>query len=108
VLKVLFAVIVLIAAAMIAGVHFRFNPAIPIFVILGFGLYMVARIGGPPLPKAATFTGAQVTAYTCAGVTTCKTTDRIVAKIRAKMAASAETYHCNAQAIPRNSCYRIG
>jgi hypothetical protein len=50
-LKVLFAVIVLIAAVMIAGVHFRFNPAIPIFVILGFGLYMVARIGGPPLPK---------------------------------------------------------
>ena len=49
--KVLFAVIVLIAAVMIAGVHFRFNPAIPIFVILGFGLYMVARIGGPPLPK---------------------------------------------------------
>ena len=47
-LKVLFAVIVLIAAVMIAGVHFRFNPAIPIFVILGFGLYMVARIGGPP------------------------------------------------------------
>ncbi len=49
--KVLLAVIVLIAAAMIAGVHFRFNPAIPTFIILGFGLYMVARIGGPPLPK---------------------------------------------------------
>jgi hypothetical protein len=50
-LKVLFAVIVLIVAVMIAGAHFRFNPAIPIFVILGFGLCMVVRIGGPPLPK---------------------------------------------------------
>ncbi len=52
-LKVLLAVIVLIAAAMIVSVHFRFNPAIPIFIILGFGLYMVGRIGGPPLPKGS-------------------------------------------------------
>jgi hypothetical protein len=52
-LRVLFAVIVLIAAALAAGVHFRFNPAIPIFVILGFGLYMVGRIGGPVLPKGS-------------------------------------------------------
>ena len=52
-LKVLFAVVVLIAASMIAGILFRFNPAIPIFIILGFGLYMVGRIGGPPLPKGS-------------------------------------------------------
>lgn len=51
-MKVLLAVIVLIAAAMVAGVYFRFNPAIPIFIILGFGLVMVARIGGPSLPKS--------------------------------------------------------
>ena len=50
-IRLLLAVIVLIAAAMIAGVHFSFNPAIPIFVILGFGVYGVARIGGPALPK---------------------------------------------------------
>jgi hypothetical protein len=50
-LKVLFTVLALVAVAMAAGVHFRFNPAILIFVILGFGIYMVARIGGPPLPK---------------------------------------------------------
>ena len=52
-IKVLLAVIVLIAVVMIAGVHFQFNPAIPIFAILGFGLYMVGRIGGPPLPKGS-------------------------------------------------------
>jgi EamA domain-containing membrane protein RarD len=50
VLKLLLAVVALIAAVMIAGVHFRFNPAIPIFIILGFGLYGVTRIGGPLLP----------------------------------------------------------
>jgi hypothetical protein len=52
-LKLLFAVIALIAAGMIAGVYFDFNPAIPIFVILGFGLYGVTRIGGPALPADA-------------------------------------------------------
>ena len=50
-LKVLFAVAVLILAASVAGMHFRFNAVIPIFIILGCGLYMVGRIGGPPLPK---------------------------------------------------------
>jgi hypothetical protein len=52
-IKVLFAVIALIAAAMVAGVYFSFNPVIFIFIILGFGLYMVTRIGGPVLPADA-------------------------------------------------------
>ncbi len=49
-LRLLLAVVALIAAVMIAGVYFSFNPAIPIFIILGFGLYGVTRIGGPLLP----------------------------------------------------------
>jgi hypothetical protein len=53
VIKLLLAVIVLIAAAMIAGVYFSLNPAISIFVILGFGIYGVTRIGGPLLPKGS-------------------------------------------------------
>src|SRR5262249_26498246 len=44
-------VIAMIGAATIAGAYFRFNPAIPIFVILGFGIYMVGRIGAPRLPR---------------------------------------------------------
>jgi len=52
-LKLLFAVLALIAAVMIAGVYYDFNPVIPIFVILGFGLYGVTRIGGPALPADA-------------------------------------------------------
>ena len=50
--KVLLAVLLLIVAVAIAGVHFHFNPAIPAFIILGFGLYMVVRIGGPRLPAS--------------------------------------------------------
>jgi hypothetical protein len=49
-LKVLLAVIVAIAAAMVAGVYFSFNPAILIFGILGVGIYMAGRIGEPALP----------------------------------------------------------
>jgi hypothetical protein len=52
-IKVLLAVIALIAVAMVAGVYFSFNPAILIFLILGFGLYMVTCIGGPALPADA-------------------------------------------------------
>jgi hypothetical protein len=51
VFKLLLIVIVLIIAALVAGGYFHFNPAIPIFIILGFGIYMVGRIGGPRLPK---------------------------------------------------------
>jgi len=52
-LKLLFAVVALMAAVMIAGAYFSLNPIIPIFIILGFGLYGVARIGGPALPADA-------------------------------------------------------
>jgi hypothetical protein len=45
------AVILLIIGALVAGAYFDFNPAIPIFVVLGFGVYMVGRIGGPQLPE---------------------------------------------------------
>jgi hypothetical protein len=38
---------------MAAGVYFIFNPVIPIFIILGFGIYLVGRIGGPLLPADA-------------------------------------------------------
>jgi hypothetical protein len=50
-LKLLVAVILAVAAAMVAGVYFSFNPAILIFGILGVGLYMVGRIGGPVMPE---------------------------------------------------------
>jgi hypothetical protein len=52
-MKVLVAVIALIAAAMVAGVYFDFNPVILIFLILGIGMYMVSRVGGPLLPADA-------------------------------------------------------
>ncbi len=52
-MKVLLAVILLIAAALVAGAYFDFNPAIPIFIILGFGIYLVGRIGGPALPDGS-------------------------------------------------------
>jgi len=49
-LKLLTAVILLIIGAVVAGAYFDFNPALPIFVILGFGIYMVCRTG-PQLPE---------------------------------------------------------
>jgi hypothetical protein len=52
-IKLLLAVIALIIAAMIAGAYFGFNPVILIFAILGFGVCMVGRIGGPALPKGS-------------------------------------------------------
>jgi hypothetical protein len=52
-IKLLIALILLIIGAMVAGAYFDFNPVIPIFVILGFGIYMVGRIGGPQLPEGA-------------------------------------------------------
>jgi hypothetical protein len=52
-IKPLLAVIALIVAAMIAGAFFGFNPTILIFAILGIGVYMVGRIGGPALPKGS-------------------------------------------------------
>ena len=50
-IKLLIAVIPLIIGALVAGAYFDFNPAIPIFVVLGFGIYIVGRIGGPQLPE---------------------------------------------------------
>jgi len=49
-LKLLTAVILLIIGAVVAGAYFDFNPALPIFVILGFGIYVVCRTG-PQLPE---------------------------------------------------------
>jgi hypothetical protein len=48
--KLAFAILFLIIAAMVVCAYFNFNPAIPVFIILGFGVYMVGRIGGPLLP----------------------------------------------------------
>ena len=56
-LKVLMAVIVLIAAAMFAGAYFHINPVIAIFLILGWGIDMVGRIGGPSLPEGSRVMG---------------------------------------------------
>jgi hypothetical protein len=50
-IKLLIVVMLLIIGAMVAGAYFGFSPVIPIFVILGFGIYMVGRIGGPKLPE---------------------------------------------------------
>jgi hypothetical protein len=52
-IKLLLAVIASIIAVMIAGAYFDFNPVLLIFAILGFGVYMVGRIGGPALPKGS-------------------------------------------------------
>ena len=49
-MKLLTAVILLIIGAVVAGAYFDFNPALPIFVILGFGIYVVCRTG-PQLPE---------------------------------------------------------
>jgi len=57
--KILFAVLVLIAAALVGGVYLNFNPAIPIFVILGVGIFLLGRFArrdAPQLPP-----GTQVT-----------------------------------------------
>jgi hypothetical protein len=52
-IKLLLAVVASIIAAMVAGAYFGFNPVILIFAILGLGVYMVGRIGGPALPKGS-------------------------------------------------------
>jgi hypothetical protein len=52
-IKLLLAVVASIIAAMVAGAYFGFNPVILIFAILGFGVYMVGRIGGPALPDGS-------------------------------------------------------
>jgi hypothetical protein len=52
-MKLLLGVFVAVVAAIAAGIYFQFNAVIPIFVILGFGIYMVVRKGGPQFPKGA-------------------------------------------------------
>lgn len=52
-MKILFIVFVLVVAAIAAGTYFQFNAVYLIFLILGFGLYMVTSSGGPQLPQDA-------------------------------------------------------
>jgi hypothetical protein len=52
-IKLLIAVMLLIAAALVGGAYLHFNPGILILVILGFGIFMVGRIGGPTLPPGS-------------------------------------------------------
>ncbi len=52
-MKLLLAVFALVVAAIALGIHFHFNAVILIFIILGFGIFMVGRDGGPALPKGA-------------------------------------------------------
>jgi len=51
--KLVIAIVLSIAASLVAGAYFDFNPAILIFVILGFGIYGIGRIGGPALPAGS-------------------------------------------------------
>jgi hypothetical protein len=50
-MKLMVAVFLLIVAALVASAYFDFSPAIPIFAILGFGIYMVGRMDSPQLPE---------------------------------------------------------
>ena len=52
-MKLLMAIILLIVAVLVAGPYFDFNPIIPLFLILGFGVYRVSRWDGPHLPEGA-------------------------------------------------------
>jgi hypothetical protein len=54
VLKILALVVGLIIAAMVACAYLHFNPVIPIFLILGLGVYMIGRIG-PHFPAGTQF-----------------------------------------------------
>jgi hypothetical protein len=51
--EALTAVILLIIGAVVAAAYFDFNPALPIFAILGFGIYLVGR-NGQQMPKQPT------------------------------------------------------
>jgi hypothetical protein len=50
VLKLLMVIVLLVAGVIALGACLDFNPAIFVFAILGFGIFMVGRIGGPELP----------------------------------------------------------
>jgi len=47
-MKIFFAAIVLIAAVLIAAPYYGFNPVLPLFALIGLGLYGVCR-GAPAL-----------------------------------------------------------
>jgi hypothetical protein len=50
-LKIAALVFGLIIAVMVAGAYLHFTPAIPIFLILGFDVYLVGRVDSPQLPE---------------------------------------------------------
>jgi len=45
------AILGLVALALAAGLTFQFDPSWLVFAIFAFGIFMVGRIGGPPLPR---------------------------------------------------------
>ena len=47
-MKILLVIFALVVAVIAAGLHFHFNAILPIFAILGFGLFWVTRDPGPP------------------------------------------------------------
>ncbi len=52
-MKLLLGIFVLVVAAIAAGTYFHFNAVILIFIMLGFGICLVVRQGGPSFPKGA-------------------------------------------------------
>jgi len=52
-MKLLMAIILLIVAVLVAADHFDFNPLLPLFLILGFGVYRVSRWDAPSLPEGS-------------------------------------------------------
>ncbi len=52
-LRLLFLVLGLIALAMVGGAYFAFDPSWLILAIIGLGIFMVGRIGGPALPPGS-------------------------------------------------------
>ncbi len=51
VFRLLIVLVLLIAGVIALGAYLDFNPVIFVFAILGFGIFMDARIGGPALPE---------------------------------------------------------
>jgi hypothetical protein len=88
-LKLLFAVIAFIAAAMIAGVYFHFNPVILIFAALGLRLYGVTRIGGPSLPADVRSLAAAMGSICAARTMRPTTIRRVAAPTRVRATAFA-------------------
>jgi hypothetical protein len=51
VLKLLMVIVLLVAGVIALGAYLDFDPVIFVFAILGFGIFMVGRMGGPELPE---------------------------------------------------------